>query len=47
LPLSKGDPELSVALGEAIHQVYDQGRYWKRAKYSLPPSPRLKGETAA
>jgi hypothetical protein len=46
LPLSKGDADLSVSLGESIHRVYELGRYWKRIKYSLPPSPRLKGESA-
>lgn len=47
LPLSKGDPDLSVALGEAIHLVYELGRYWKRIKYSLPPTPSLRLESAA
>ena len=46
VPLSKGDADLSIALGDAIHRVYELGRYWKRITYSLPPTPRLKADTA-
>lgn len=44
IPLADEDPDATLDLGEAMEQVYVDGRYWRRIRYDQPCNPPLTPE---
>ncbi len=47
VPLRRDEPELTLALGEILHQLYDRAGYDLRVDYTRPPEPPLTPDAAA